>query len=291
MITLGVDVGTTRIKVLALDVASGRTLALEAAETPVRRDTHGEAHRPAEVLETVIALLARGDPVAGASRRGGGPLLCQRRRGGRAAGRRPSPGRGRHRLVRPARHGRGGSLPGRSRRRASASPRTCRRTPRSRSSSSSGSGTTSQPTWRGRRAWTDLGDFVLLGLGGDLVMDWSHASRAGAFDLRARAWDRDTIAATGLDVAFPPLVASGTVIGTLAPDIAKRTGLPPGVLHRHWRARPPLRRLRGRPAHAIRPVPLGRHVGGAPGAAGGSRRRSGWPRPPLPPRPGLLRRP
>ena len=78
-------------------------------------------------------------------------------------------------------------------------------------------------------SWTDLGDFVLLGLGGDLVMDWSHASRAGAFDPWARAWDRDTIAAAGLDVAFPPLVASGTVIGTLAPDVAKRTGLPPGV--------------------------------------------------------------
>jgi sugar (pentulose or hexulose) kinase len=58
VITLGVDVGTTRIKVLALDAAGGRTLALEAAETPVRRDARGEAHRPAEVLETVITLLA-----------------------------------------------------------------------------------------------------------------------------------------------------------------------------------------------------------------------------------------
>ena len=140
-------------------------------------------------------------------------------------------------------------------------------------------------------SWTDLGDFVLLGLGGDLVMDWSHASRAGAFDPWARAWDRDTIAATGLDVAFPPLVASGTVIGTLAPDVAKRTGLPPGVRivtggHDHLCAAFGAG-LRTR----IRPVPLGRHVGGAPGAAGGSPGRSGWPRPPLPPRPGLLRRP
>ena len=28
--------------------------------------------------------------------------------------------------------------------------------------------------------------FVLRGLGADLVMDWSHASRAGAFDIAAR---------------------------------------------------------------------------------------------------------
>ena len=79
MITLGVDVGTTRIKVLALDVAGGRTLALEAAETPVRRDAHGEAHRPAEVLETVITLLA--DVTRSLEHPGevGSSLLCQRR--------------------------------------------------------------------------------------------------------------------------------------------------------------------------------------------------------------------
>ena len=58
MITLGVDVGTTHTKALALDVAAGRTLALESAATPVRRDEAGEAHRPADVLETVLELIA-----------------------------------------------------------------------------------------------------------------------------------------------------------------------------------------------------------------------------------------
>ena len=112
MITLGVDVGTTRIKVLALDVATGRTLALEAAETPVRRDAHGEAHRPAEVARDGHRPAGQGEACPGARHRGGGALLCQRRRGGRAAGRRPPPRRGRHHLVRPARLGRGGGLPG-----------------------------------------------------------------------------------------------------------------------------------------------------------------------------------
>ena len=59
MITLGIDIGTTRIKVLALDVATGRTLALESAGTPVQRDQDGDAHRPAEILQTVIDLTAR----------------------------------------------------------------------------------------------------------------------------------------------------------------------------------------------------------------------------------------
>ena len=58
MITLGVDIGTTHTKALALDVVVGRTLALESAPTPVVRDELGEAHRPGHVLETVMELLA-----------------------------------------------------------------------------------------------------------------------------------------------------------------------------------------------------------------------------------------
>ena len=56
MITLGVDVGTTHTKVLALEVSSGGVLALETGPTPVARDADGEAHRPAEVLELVLTL-------------------------------------------------------------------------------------------------------------------------------------------------------------------------------------------------------------------------------------------
>jgi xylulokinase len=60
-------------------------------------------------------------------------------------------------------------------------------------------------------------------------MDWSHASRAGAFDLVARAWDPETVAAAGLDIEFPRLVASGTVTGTIDDGVARRAGLPSGV--------------------------------------------------------------
>ena len=83
--------------------------------------------------------------------------------------------------------------------------------------------------YRAAVTWTDLGDYVLHGLGGELVMDWSHASRAGAFDIVERRWDPDSITAAGLDLSFPRLLASGSTIGHLDPAIAARLGLPLGV--------------------------------------------------------------
>ena len=78
--------------------------------------------------------------------------------------------------------------------------------------------------------WTDLGDYVLAGLGAEVVMDWSHASRAGAFDLASRAWDVETVEAAGLQLAFPRLVPSMSVIGELDHGLATSAGLPTGVL-------------------------------------------------------------
>ncbi len=228
MITLGVDVGTTRIKVLALDVATRRTLALETAETPVRRDRHGEAHRPTEVLETVIDLLARvsralapGTEVAALSCASVGEevvLLDGARRPVADAITWYDP-RGTTQAA--------SFLAG-----PGADLRLTRDMPPDATFS------LFKLLWirdhqpddlAHSQAWTDLGDFVLLGLGGELVMDWSHASRAGAFDPWTRAWDQDTIAASGLTIDFPRLVSSGTVIGTLSADVSRRTGLPPDL--------------------------------------------------------------
>ena len=74
-------------------------------------------------------------------------------------------------------------------------------------------------------SWTDLGDYVLIGLGGERVMDLSHASRAGAFDLAARDWDAASLQAAGLPLSFPRLVPSGTIVGSMDADIADRLGL------------------------------------------------------------------
>lgn len=228
MITLGIDVGTTHTKVVALEIDSGRTLALEAAPTPVHRDTAGEAHRPADLLELVMALAERvvaalpdpgsiaalsvasvgeevvlldasGAPVADAiawyDPRGAeeAAVFLSGPGGEVALSRRwpPDATFSLFKLIWIREH--------------------------------------DPEAYRAAVGWTDLGDYVLHGLGGELVMDWSHASRAGAFDIVARAWDEATIEAAGLAIAFPRLVPGGTVIGRVPAATAARMGLPPGV--------------------------------------------------------------
>ncbi len=228
MITLGIDVGTTHTKVLALEIGTGRTLAVESAPTPVLRDDAGEAHRPAQVLETVLELM--GSTVrrlpAGASV----DAVCVASVGEEVvlldAEGRPTDDaitwydpRGLEEAATYMR-GPGGELP------------LTRRWPPDATFS------LFKLLWiRDQRpetleravTWTDLGDYVLHGLGADLVMDWSHASRAGAFDIVERTWDRATIEATAIELEWPRLVPGRTVIGEFDPVLARQVGLPPGT--------------------------------------------------------------
>jgi xylulokinase len=228
MIVIGVDVGTTRTKVLALDVESCETLALEAAETPVVRDGQGEAHRPAQVLEAVVTLLARVSASLAAPERVA--AICCASVGEEVV------------LLDEERRPIGDAI-------AWFDPRG--RDEAGAFLSGPGAGLdlstryppdpsfslfkllwlqANRPADLARaRAWTDLGDTILLELGGALVMDWTHASRAGAFDIETRAWDGETIRAAGLVLGFPPLVSSGSVIGTITSGMARRTGLPGSV--------------------------------------------------------------
>jgi len=228
MITLGIDVGTTHTKVLALDVSDGRTLALESASTPVHRDADGDAHRPLEILQTVLDLVGR--VVAALPGESAVAALCVASVGeevvlldavGRPAGDAVAwyDPRGLDE-ARTFLDGPGGTVP------------LSRRWP-------------PDPTFSlfklmwlhdhrsdlydAATTWTDLGDFVLHGLGGELVLDWSHASRAGAFDIVRRTWDPPSISAAGLRLSFPRLVPSGTVIGSLEPGLARQLRLAPGV--------------------------------------------------------------
>ncbi len=229
IITLGIDIGTTHTKVLALDVVSGRTLALEAAATPVRKDEHGEGHRPAEVLDTVIELLRRvvavlpeGATVSALSAASVGEEVVLLDATGRPTGDAIAwyDPRG-FDQARAYREGAGGAVP------------LSRRWPPDPTFSLFKLLWTREhrpSQYAAATAWTDLGDYVLYGLGGELVMDWSHASRAGAFDIIERAWDAMSIAAAGLDIGFPRLVSSGSAIGSVDPAIARDIGLPPGVI-------------------------------------------------------------
>jgi len=228
VITLGIDVGTTHTKVLALDVERHAVLALESAPTPVVRDAEGEAHRPADLLETVFELVAavsRALPRAAAVR-----ALSVASVGEEVV------------LIDDTGAPVGDAI-------AWYDPRGLQEADRFQAGPGADLALTRRwppdatfslfkllwlrdhaPADLSRAsAWTDVGDYVLHGLGGELVMDWSHASRAGAFDLLEHAWDVPTIEAAGLELAFPRLVPGGEVVGTLLPQLARRLGLDDGL--------------------------------------------------------------
>jgi sugar (pentulose or hexulose) kinase len=229
VICLGVDIGTTHTKALALDVATGRTLALKTAPTPMRQDEHGQAHRATDVLEVVIELLTGvvdsledAEAVVALCAASVGEEVVLLDDEGQPIGDTIAWFDPRGTLEAEAfRRGPGADLA------------LSQRWPPDATFS------IFKLMWMRDHdpgaygaaiSWTDLGDYVLAGLGGDLVMDWSHASRAGAFHLIERAWDLDTTRAAGLDLAFPRLVPSGTVIGRLDPAIANRVSCPPDVV-------------------------------------------------------------
>lgn len=228
MISLGVDVGTTHTKVLALDIESGTTVGLATARTPLRRDDAGEAHRPADILVTVVDLIrevvadldaphaVRALSVASVGEEV--VLLDERRRPVSDAIAWYDP-RGQAEAA-AFMAGDGAAL------------QLSRRWPPDPTFSLFKLMWTrdqQSDDYAAARSWTDLGDSILAGLGGDIVMDWTHASRAGAFDVEARSWDSDSIEAAGVDIEFPRLVASGTAIGRLSPELARHTGLQPDV--------------------------------------------------------------
>jgi xylulokinase len=228
VIALGIDVGTTHTKVLALDIEQGRTLAIEAAPTPVHRDADGDVRRPADVLDTVLELMTR---IIGRLDDATSIVALSVASVGEEV------------VLLDARQQPVGDTV------AWHDPRGFEQA--EAYLSGPGAGLTLTRRWppdatfslfhlmwlrkrrpdayRAASSWTDLGDYVLCGLGGEPVMDWTHASRAGAFDLVKRAWDQDSIEAAGLDLAFPRLVASGTVVGSVSAAVSQQTGVPPGV--------------------------------------------------------------
>jgi xylulokinase len=73
-------------------------------------------------------------------------------------------------------------------------------------------------------------DFLGYVLTGVLAAEPSDASGVGALNLARNAWDADLLTELGLSVSlFPPLLRSVDVTGTLKADWAARTGLPVGL--------------------------------------------------------------
>lgn len=78
------------------------------------------------------------------------------------------------------------------------------------------------------RHWLYMADYVAYRLSGVAATDYSLASRTLMLDLHRLCWNVDLLDAVGVPARImAPLVASGTALGTVLPEVARQTGLPP----------------------------------------------------------------
>ncbi|HET9872260.1 MAG TPA: gluconokinase [Propionibacteriaceae bacterium] len=79
------------------------------------------------------------------------------------------------------------------------------------------------------RWWVGLKDYVLHHLTGELVTELSSASATGLLNLHARDWDESVLALAGITRdQLPPVLPTTTVL-TLTPKVAARVDLPSGL--------------------------------------------------------------
>jgi len=75
-----------------------------------------------------------------------------------------------------------------------------------------------------------IANYILYLLGGEHVTDYSLASRSMAFDVINKKWWSDMLEYIGIDEEFfPKPVPTGSIVGTILPDVAKEYGLRKGV--------------------------------------------------------------
>lgn len=79
------------------------------------------------------------------------------------------------------------------------------------------------------RWWVGLKDYVLHHLTGQLVTELSSASATGLLDVHSRDWDSSALELAGIHREQLPPVLPTTSVLALAPKAAGRTGLPPGL--------------------------------------------------------------
>ncbi|WP_163537451.1 FGGY family carbohydrate kinase [Gracilibacillus sp. YIM 98692] len=73
----------------------------------------------------------------------------------------------------------------------------------------------------------DMGGYVLGSLCDQYVMNWSHASRTGLFDIKNKSWNMDLLNRVDISVdVLPDLKPSGVCIGNVSTDIAKKLHVP-----------------------------------------------------------------
>jgi xylulokinase len=80
------------------------------------------------------------------------------------------------------------------------------------------------------RSWVNPKDYLRFKMTGGLVTDVSDASGTGMLDVRRRRWSTEVVDAVGLSgSAVPDLVESSDVTGALSADAAELLGLPAGI--------------------------------------------------------------
>lgn len=77
------------------------------------------------------------------------------------------------------------------------------------------------------RRWLPLGSYVAYRLCGSQHADYTLAWRTMAFDIHSRTWSAELLAAAAFDRdLWPELCAGGTPLGTIRAEVAALTGLP-----------------------------------------------------------------
>lgn len=80
------------------------------------------------------------------------------------------------------------------------------------------------------RAWVNPKDYLRFRMTGGVVTDVSDASGTGMLDVARRRWSSEVIAAVGLaESSVPELVESSDVTGSLGAEAAAELGLPAGI--------------------------------------------------------------
>ena len=80
------------------------------------------------------------------------------------------------------------------------------------------------------RAWLSLADWITFRLTDQTTTSYSQASRSMLFDLRARDWSTDLLQIAGIPATLlPQALPSGEIAGKVSDSAARVTGLPPGI--------------------------------------------------------------
>jgi xylulokinase len=228
MILLGIDLGTSSVKALALD-GQGRTLALGKAEYPVESPQPGWAESdPArwwqatvEAVRSVVAQLAPAEKIEGIGLSGqmhglvpvdetGQPLRpamlwADTRATAELEAYRSLPQAARQRLANPPGPGMAGPMLAWVKRHEPA-------------------------VYRKTRYALQPKDWLRLRLTGQATTDPSDASATLLYDLPADGWAQDVVAALGLNAQMlPEIKPSGEIGGKLSREAAETLGLSAGI--------------------------------------------------------------